>query len=481
MLLKRFYHDGLAQASYLLGCQRTGEAIVIDPNRDPEPYLAAADENDLTVTLVTETHIHADYLSGSRELARRCGAQLLLSAEGGPDWQYAFAAADGARLLRDGDQVMVGHVRLDVVHTPGHTPEHLTFVVTDVPSADHPLGAFTGDFLFVGDVGRPDLLERAANIQGTMRLGAVALFDSLERFAGRYPDYLQVWPGHGSGSACGKSLGAVPTSTLGYEKIANWALRTHNREAFIEEVLAGQPDPPRYFATMKVLNRQGPAILGKAPTAPRLGADRLTAALDAGARVVDIRRTAAFASGYIPGTINLPLGTSLVARAGWLLSYDADFFILTDAEDDARVKAALAELAMIGLDRCAGWFGGDALAARSTRALALVPQLDAAALSALLASDGVTLVDVRNDDEWAEGHIAGAVHIPLGRLEERLDEVDTSRPVVVQCRSGSRSSVAASLLQARGVAEVRNLAGGIVGWEKAGLPVVTEASTVAGD
>lgn len=482
MLLKRFYHDGLAQASYLLGCQRTGEAIVIDPNRDPEPYLAAARQSDVRITRVTETHIHADYLSGSRELARRCGAQLLLSAEGGPEWQYAFAAADGARLLRGGDHVMVGRVRLDVLHTPGHTPEHLTFVVTDVPSADRPLGAFTGDFLFVGDVGRPDLLERAANIEGTMRAGASALFDSLERFARRYPDFLQVWPGHGSGSACGKSLGAVPMSTLGYEKLANWALRTPDREAFIEEVLAGQPDPPRYFATMKVLNRAGPPILGKPPTAPRLGAAGLTTALAQGARVVDIRRTADYARGYVPGTINMPLGSSFVVRAGWILSYDADFFLLTDAEDDGTVKAALAELAMIGLDRCAGWFGGDVLAAaRSVGAQALVPQVDPAGLAALLARDAVTLIDVRNGDEWAEGHIAGAVHIPLGRLEERLDEVDTSRPVVVQCRTGSRSSIAASLLQARGVADVRNLAGGIVAWENAALPVVPEESTVAGD
>lgn len=482
MLLKRFYHDGLAQASYLLGCQRTGEAIVIDPNRDPEPYLAAATANEMRITMVTETHIHADYLSGSRELARRAGAQLLLSAEGGPDWQYAFAAADGARLLKDGDHVMVGRVRLDVLHTPGHTPEHLSFVVTDLPSSDRALGAFTGDFLFVGDVGRPDLLERAAHQEGTMRAGAMTLFDSLQRFVSRYPDYLQVWPGHGSGSACGKSLGAVPMSTLGYEKLANWALRTTDRQAFVDEVLAGQPDPPRYFATMKVRNREGPAILGRAPTAPRLGADRLTKALAAGERVVDIRRTAAYAQGFIPGTINIPLGNSTVARAGWLLSYDADFYLLTDADDDEKVKTALSELSMIGFDRCAGWFGQDVMeTARSAAALSLMPQVDAAGLSSLLATDAVTLIDVRNDDEWAAGHIAGAVHIPLGRLEERLDEMDTSRPVVLQCRTGSRSAVGASLLHARGVAEVRNLTGGIVGWEKAGLPVVPEESTVAGD
>lgn len=482
MLLKRFYHDGLAQASYLIGCQRTGDAIVVDPNRDPEPYITAAADNDLRITYVTETHIHADYLSGSRELARRAGAQLLLSAEGGPEWQYAFASADGARLLRDGDRIKLGYVWLDVLHTPGHTPEHLTFVVTDTPSSDRALGAVTGDFLFVGDVGRPDLLERAANQQGTMREGAIALFDSLAKFSGRYPDYLQVWPGHGSGSACGKSLGAVPMSTLGYEKIANWALRATDRESFINEVLAGQPDPPRYFATMKQLNREGPAVLGKAPSAPRLTNDELAGAIASGQRVIDLRRTSAYAQGYIPGTINIALATSIVSRAGWLLSYDEDFYLITDGDDDARIRKALSELSLIGFDRCAGWFGGEVLtAARAAGTLAVMPQVDPEGLAAQLNADAVTLIDVRNDDEWAEGHIAGAVHIPLGRLEERLHEVDTSRPVVVQCRTGSRSAVAASLLKARGVAHVSNLKGGIVGWEKADKPIVPDESAVAGD
>ncbi|MGI8842989.1 MAG: MBL fold metallo-hydrolase, partial [Gemmatimonadaceae bacterium] len=223
MLLKRFYDNKLAQASYLVGCQATGEALVVDANRDIGQYVNAADAEGLRITHVTETHIHADYVSGSRELAQRAGAQLFLSNEGGPDWKYAFASESAATLLRDGSSFMVGNVKVDVMHTPGHTPEHISFMITDTPATSLPMGVFTGDFVFVGDVGRPDLLERAAGFEGAMVEGARTLFRSLQRFR-ELPDYLQLWPGHGAGSACGKSLGAVPSTTLGYEKVANWAL-----------------------------------------------------------------------------------------------------------------------------------------------------------------------------------------------------------------------------------------------------------------
>ncbi|MCE2803269.1 MAG: MBL fold metallo-hydrolase, partial [Gemmatimonadetes bacterium] len=261
MFLKRFYDDGLAQASYLLGCAKTGEAIVIDPNRDLQPYLDTAAAEKLTITHVTETHIHADYVSGSRELAQRAGAKLFLSAEGGPDWQYAFAKEAGAVLVHDGDIITVGNITIEVMHTPGHTPEHLSFLVTDTAAANEPIGIATGDFVFVGDVGRPDLLEKAAGVANTMAAGARQLYQSLERFRA-LPDFVQVWPGHGAGSACGKSLGAIPTSTVGYEKRFNWGVGTTSETAFIAGVLEGQPEPPLYFAEMKRINRDGPAILG---------------------------------------------------------------------------------------------------------------------------------------------------------------------------------------------------------------------------
>ncbi|MBI4512851.1 MAG: MBL fold metallo-hydrolase, partial [Gemmatimonadetes bacterium] len=242
MIFQRFYNEGLAQASYLIGCEATGEALVIDPHRDAEQYVRAAEIQGLRIGHVTETHIHADYVSGTRELASRTGARIVLSDEGGADWKYGFT--HGAVLLRDGDSFVVGRIRIDVLHTPGHTPEHLTFLVTDTAGADRPMGAFTGDFIFVSDVGRPDLLERAAGYAGTMEAGARHLYRSIQQFKG-LPDYLQIWPGHGAGSACGKALGAVPQSTLGYERLFNWALRVEDEDAFVGAVLADQPEAPR--------------------------------------------------------------------------------------------------------------------------------------------------------------------------------------------------------------------------------------------
>ncbi len=250
MLLKRFYDDHLAQASYLIGCQATGEALVVDPHRDAEMYIAGAAREGVRITHVTETHIHADYASGSRELAARTGAQLYLSDEGGEDWRYGFADEDGAVLLRDDDEIAVGNIRVRALHTPGHTPEHLSFLVTDGAATDEPMGLLSGDFIFVGDVGRPDLLEKAAGVAGTMETGARQLFRSLRR-AAELPAHLQLWPGHGAGSACGKALGAVPTSTLGYERLVSWAFQYDDEDAFVAAVLDEQPEPPRYFATMK--------------------------------------------------------------------------------------------------------------------------------------------------------------------------------------------------------------------------------------
>src|SRR5688572_13755898 len=256
MFLQRFYDDQLAQASYLVGCSATGESLVVDPSRDVAQYIDAAAREGLRVTHVTETHIHADFVSGARELASRTGAQLLLSDEGDAEWKYRYAEDSRARLLYDGDSFHVGNIELEAMHTPGHTPEHLSFLVTDHPAGAGPWGILTGDFVFVGDVGRPDLLERAAGYAGTMEAGARELQRSLERFR-TLPDHLQVWPGHGAGSACGKSLGALASSTVGYERLANWGLAITNEEEFVRMVLAGQPEPPRYFAEMKRINKEG--------------------------------------------------------------------------------------------------------------------------------------------------------------------------------------------------------------------------------
>ena len=474
MYFQRFYDTPLAQASYLIGCQRTGEAVVIDPNRDIGQYLAAAEAQELRITHVSETHIHADFVSGARELARQGGAQLLLSDEGDADWKYAYAAEDGARLLKDGDHFMVGNIRLDVLHTPGHTPEHISFLVTDTMAGAGPWGILTGDFVFAGDVGRPDLLEKAAGIKGTMEAGAHALFRSLEKFRA-LPDHLQVWPGHGAGSACGKALGAVPSTTVGYEKIANWGVATTNEDDFVRMVLDGQPEPPRYFAQMKRINKTGPRVLGGLPRPSHLPAAALDELMQRGEVVVDTRPAAAFAAGHVPGTLSIPLNGSFTTWAGWLLPYDRDVYLIAD--DAHAAGEAIRDLAMIGLHRVAGVLGTEALSAWTAagRALETVPQLTPGEAAARLDGGEVEVIDVRGRTEWEAGHLPGVQNIPLGYLADRLDALPPDRMIVLQCQGGGRSSIAAALLQSRGVKNVANLAGGFSAWQEAGLPVTKDA------
>ncbi len=476
MLLKRFYDDNLAQASYLIGCAATGEAIVVDANRDAEQYLRAARAEGLRVTRVTETHIHADFVSGTRELAEQAGARMFLSGEGGEDWRYAFARDSNATLLHDGDSILVGNIRLDVLHTPGHTPEHLTFLVTDTPATDRPMGAITGDFIFAGDVGRPDLLERAAKVAGTMRDGARALYRSLQRFK-QLPDYLQLWPGHGAGSACGKALGAVPSTTLGYERIANWGLRETSEEAFIETVLAGQPEPPRYFAEMKRVNREGPRLLGDAQRPEQLTAARLGELLGSRALLVDTRAAADFAAGHAPGTINIPLNRSFSTWAGSLLPYDRAVYLVVEQSCARCADDAVRALAMIGLDRVAGYFTSDVLEELAQRGGEVVTsaRIGVADLAAQLERGDVTVIDVRANSEWATGHLPGVANIPLGQLPDRIAEIPHERPVVMQCQSGARSAIAASVLRAHGLSNVITMTGGFADWERAGLPVQRES------
>ncbi len=476
MLLKRFFHEGLAQASYLIGCQQSGEALIVDANRDVGQYIAAARSAGLRITHVTETHIHADYLSGSRELATITGAQLLLSAEGGQDWQYKFAREAGATFLQDGDTFSVGNVRIEAMHTPGHTPEHLTFLVADTLQSTQQIGALTGDFIFVSDVGRPDLLEKVAGSEGSMRAGAKLLFESLRRFTERCPDWLQLWPGHGAGSACGKSLGAMPQTTLGYEKLTNWAFQIDREEAFVEAVLDGQPEPPTYFATMKRLNRDGPPPLGELKTPRRLDAPELKSAIMRQELIVDLRRADEFAARHIPGTISIPLTRAFAGYAGWVLPYDRDLYLLAGGTDETAVRRAVSELSMIGIDRIAGWFGGEALTSWSEHGETVASPQIAPPDVAPRMSSGTLVVDVRTLSEWRSGHIPGSLHIPLGRLVSQMTDRPRTQPVVLVCESGSRSSIGASLLTATGFTDVTNLTGGINSWRKEGLPL--EVDTV---
>jgi hydroxyacylglutathione hydrolase len=469
MLLRYFYDSKLAHASYLVGCQETGEAIVVDPGRDIEPYLTTAKAEGFRLVAATETHIHADFVSGARELAERAGVTLYLSDEGDENWKYHYINAYQHRRLKEGDSFKIGNILFEVRHTPGHTPEHISLLVTDTVGANQPMGIFTGDFVFVGDVGRPDLLEKAAGIAGTAEAGARQMFHSLQRFK-TLPDFLQVWPAHGAGSACGKSLGAVPSSTVGYEKLFNAALSFTDENSFVTALLEGQPEPPKYFAMMKQLNKIGPPMLHTLPAPASLPLERLETLLAEGATIVDIRRASAFAAAHLPGTINIPYNNDFTTWAGWLLNYDEPFYLIVDTP---TVPQVMRDLTYIGLANAAGYFEPAALDAwrEAGHPAESYTRATPAQIADKVAAGEVTVIDVRNDHEWQAGHIPGARHLMLGYLPERVSEIPTDKPVLVQCQSGARSAIGASILQTKGIANVLNLAGGISAWTAAGLPV----------
>jgi hydroxyacylglutathione hydrolase len=405
---------------------------------------------------VAETHIHADFVSGARALAAITGATLYVSGEGGPDWQYSLAGATYIRVVRDGDVIDVGRIRLDVVHTPGHTPEHLVYVVTDTPTSHVPLGVLTGDFLFVGDVGRPDLLETAAGQAGTMQASAHRLFSSLQTLEA-WPDHLVIWPGHGSGSACGKSLGGVPVSSLGYERLTNWALRERSEEAFVAAVLRDQPDPPMYFAEMKGLNKTGAPAWSRSPELWALDAVDVQALVDDRRLIIDVR--AGSTRGSLPGAIALPLGRNLSAWAGSVVPSAQPFAIVATRRADA--EAARHSLALIGRPDAAGWISATVLAAYRERG----GLIDAVAVTEA-PRPGETLLDVRTTAEWDRGHLDGAVHAPLARLAERLTTLDPATPVLLICQAGTRAAVAASAMRRLGFSHVTVLDGGLNGYER---------------
>ena len=465
MLLKRIYDEQLAQASYLVACEEARVALIVDPLRDASRYLAAAAEEKVTITDVTETHIHADFVSGARDLARETGARLHLSGMGGDDWGYSGLDSD-VDLLRDGSTFTVGSVRIDVTHTPGHTPEHLTFLLTDTSAANVPIGALTGDFIFVGDVGRPDLLERAAGVTGTKESSARDLFRSLQRFK-TLPDYLQLWPGHGAGSACGKALGAMPQSTLGYERLFNWGLAERDEEEFVREVLSGQPDPPAYFAVMKRINQDGPPVVVREPPR-RISARDVAAKLAESEPVIDTRPVAEFAERHAVASINIPDSKAFLKWAGALLPYDRDIFLIVP---DGDQQSIIEKLSLIGLDRIGGVYGLRSLAELESAGVQMreTPQVSIGAL-ARRQKNGQVILDVRAPDEWEHGHIPGALHIPLGSLQSRLAEVPQGADIAVHCQGGTRSAIAASILQKNGFS-VSNIGGGFGEWERSGPTV----------
>ena len=472
MLLRRFYEDKLAQASYMIGCQATGVALVVDPHRDSEVYLRAAAEEGLAITHVSETHIHADYLSGARQLARRLDATLLLSGEGGREWQYAFIGEEHTQAVNDGDEIEVGNVGIEILHTPGHTPEHISFMITDRAASPEPLGVLTGDFIFVGDVGRPDLLEKAAGVPDSMVASACSLFESISRFR-HFPEHLQIWPGHGAGSACGKALGSVPSSTLGYEKLANWAFQCETEEEFVSRVLEGQPESPTYFEKMKQVNRDGPPILDGLPVFERLEQRALhDVLLSDHAAVVDIRQASAFRAGHLPGTISIPLSKDFPTWCGWLLPYDRPIYLVAESRD--ATNEAARDLALVGIDNLEGFFDVKALEWWSAECgnLKKTTSISWDEAEQAVVEEKASVVDVRGLSEWNEGSVPGVKHVHLGHLGTTgLSRLPRGCPLLLYCRSGYRSGIGTSILEAAGFNDVRNIDGGILDRMKRGLPI----------
>ena len=460
MYFQHIYDKSLAQGSYFIGCQKMGVAAVIDPKRDVDTYLQIAQEQKMKITHILETHIHADFLTGSRELAALTGAAMYLSDEGGPDWQYEFDHVG----LKDGSTIQLGNLQFSVMHTPGHTPESISFLLTDKPASDVPVMIFTGDFVFVGDIGRPDLLEKAAGLKGTQEAGARQLFASLKKFSA-LPPYIQVWPGHGAGSACGKALGAVPSTTTGYEQLRNWAFRFQEDEAgFVRSLLQGQPEPPRYFAMMKKLNKVKRPLLTKVPALRKLGANELKDALAKGYKLIDTRNKAAFAKGYIPGSINIQGNNSFNTWAGWFLDYDTPFILLADPAD---LDDLTRKLMRIGLDKIHGYIPSVESWEEAGGWLEQEPVISLEEFSKLYYNNGIQVIDLRGETEYQSGHIKGADHIFIGNLLNNLHRVSKDKKVVIHCQGGDRSTIGYSLLAQNGFRNILNFSGGINRWVQA--------------
>ncbi|MFZ9941070.1 MAG: MBL fold metallo-hydrolase [Luteolibacter sp.] len=451
MFLRQITDASLAQNAYLIGCQRSGEAIIIDPERDLDRYFDVANENGLRITAVAETHIHADYLSGARELVERHGAVAYLSEEGGPDWQFEWAKGHArARFLKNGDVFRVGNIEFKALLTPGHTPEHMSYLVTDIGGgANEPIAFLTGDFIFVGDVGRPDLLESAAGQAGVMEPSARTLYASL-RATANLPGHLQILPAHGAGSACGKALGAIANSVMEYERKFNHAFRlalTGTENGFVSDILQGQPEPPRYFARMKRDNRVGPALLpdGHLPQPQRIHADQLEAWVGKDDRVIlDLRSDRShFASKHVRGSLFAPMpGGKLPVAAGSYVDESAKILLLV--EDSHQVDEAVRQLIRIGLDRVEAWMPID-------EALSLSTLLHGyARISPSELKAGQPVLDVRGDEEFAAGHVTGAKNIAYTRLAARFDELPSASPLHVHCAGGLRAAIAAAYLASRG-------------------------------
>jgi glyoxylase-like metal-dependent hydrolase (beta-lactamase superfamily II) len=464
MILQQYYLGCLAHASYLVGDERTRVAAIVDPQRDVEQYLRDAAAHGLRIEHVFLTHFHADFVAGHLELRERTGARIHLGARAQADYEFSP--------VRDGEGLEMGDVRLEFLETPGHTPEAISIVVYDLArDRSKPHAVLTGDTLFIGDVGRPDLMASAGVPAEDL---AGLLYDSLHEKLLKLPDETLVYPAHGAGSMCGKNLSRETVSTLGTQRRYNYALQPMSREAFVRLVTADQPDAPEYFAYDAMLNRRERPTLERSlrESLRPLALENLLLRRDAGAQVLDVRDPADFAGAHLAGSVNIGLGGSFATWCGTLL--DRERPILMVAEPGREEEAAL-RLGRIGFDHVAGFLAGgmSALEARPDLVSRLERVTAATLAEQLAAPDAPRVLDVRTPREHAARRIEGSLNIPLNHLMERMDEVPRGVRLAVQCQSGYRSSIAASLLLHSGIIDVEDLVGGVSAWETAAsLPVV---------
>ena len=470
MYFEHLYEEDLAQAAYIVACPASGEAVVVDPLRDIDQYLDRLDDLGFELTGVVETHIHADFLSGGRDLARAADTTLYVSGETVSGWRYGSLEDLEVAQLEDGGEFHVGNIRLEALHTPGHTPEHLSFTVTDLPQSEEPMMVLTGDFAFVGDLGRPDLLEKAADERGTAVEGARQQFRSVRDKLLELPDHTQIWPGHGAGSACGKALGSIPSSTVGYERRNAWwaeYLEADDVDGFVDELLADQPESPTYFRHMKQMNRDGIEGGLALPAVPRLTPTGVSEAIEGrDAVLLDLGDRSDFAADHVPGSINLPSLANLSAHAGWVAPYDRPLVLQVD---EAHLDEARRRLYRIGLTDFTGWIPptGEWSDEQSSH-----EQVGPEGAREAVESDDALILDVRSRSEYREAHIPGATHIHYGRITDRLDELPRDRRLVVHCGSGVRASIAISLLEAEGFDDLVHFDGDAVeAWRQAGYSV----------
>jgi hydroxyacylglutathione hydrolase len=457
MLVRQIADPMLAQYAYLVGCPRSGEALVIDPERDVDRYFEEASRHGLRIVAAVDTHIHADYLSGLREMAER-GVLVYASKEGGPDWQYEWLKGSSYqhRLIGHGDTFSIGFIEFQAVHTPGHTPEHLSYLVRDAGGGATDFVAMaTGDFVFVGDVGRPDLLERAAGVAGVMVPSARAQYASIQHEFRPLPEFLQVWPAHGAGSACGKSLGDVPMSTVGYELRTNRSIKAASDEqTFVDFILAGQPEPPLYFARMKRDNKLGPAPMPALPSPERV--DAAGVGVLAGRTdlvVIDTRHREAFLAGHLPGAILAELDFQYNSVAGSYVEAGTPIVLVVD---DLHLDAAVRGLIRVGLDEVIAYVTPDVLAeyGRTGGTLVATESIDMARMEARRLAGEVRVLDVRGGAEFELEHVPGALNVAHTRVPLQIGALPTDKPFAVHCAAGARAAAVVSLLERHGVRAV---------------------------